>query len=71
LTNLTVRATYTWLADAQDLTTSQRLLRRPEHSGSFGVTYRFLDRFTANLDTALVGSRLTPSTTQSPTRRSE
>jgi vitamin B12 transporter len=57
LTNLTVRATYTWLADAQDLTTSQRLLRRPEHSGSFGVTYRFLDRFTANLDTALVGSR--------------
>ncbi|MGD0017479.1 MAG: TonB-dependent receptor [Verrucomicrobiia bacterium] len=57
LTNLTVRATYTWLADAKDLTTGQRLLRRAEHSGSFGVTYRFLDRFTANLNTTLVGSR--------------
>jgi vitamin B12 transporter len=56
-TNLTVRGAYTWLADAQDLATSQRLLRRPEHSGSIGVTYRFLDQFTANLDTTLVGSR--------------
>ncbi len=57
LTNLIVRGTYTWLADAQDLITGQRLLRRAEHSGSFDITYRFLDRFTANLNTTLVGSR--------------
>jgi vitamin B12 transporter len=57
LTNLIVRGAYTWLADAQDSITGQRLLRRPEHSGSFGVTYRFLDRFTANLDATMVGPR--------------
>ena len=57
LTNLTLRGAYTWLADAQDEVANQRLLRRPEHSGSASVEYRFLRRFTATGSVTLVGPR--------------
>jgi vitamin B12 transporter len=39
---LTLSAAYTWL-DAEDASTGRRELRRPEHSGSVGAVYRFLE----------------------------
>jgi vitamin B12 transporter len=57
LTNLTLRTAYTWLADAQDQIAGKRLLRRPEHSGSAGAEYRFLNRFTATANVSVVGPR--------------
>ncbi|MGD0651106.1 MAG: TonB-dependent receptor [Verrucomicrobiia bacterium] len=54
-TNVTVRGAYTWLAVAEDRTTNQRLLRRPEHSGSLDIEYGFWQKFTANLNTKFVG----------------
>jgi len=39
--SLSVSGSYTWLATAEDRTTGERLLRRPEHSGSVAATYRF------------------------------
>ena len=56
LTNLTVRGAYTWLAVAEDRTTNQRLLRRPEHSGSLDIEYGFWQKFSANLDTKFAGA---------------
>jgi len=38
---LTVSASYLWLETAEDLATGDRLLRRPEHSGSVVANYRF------------------------------
>jgi vitamin B12 transporter len=38
---LTLSAAYTWLATAEDRTSGERLLRRPEHTGSVGAHYRF------------------------------
>jgi vitamin B12 transporter len=38
---LTLSASYTWLPTAEDRTSDERLLRRPEHSGSVGAAYRF------------------------------
>lgn len=38
---LSVSGSYTWLATAEDRTTGERLLRRPEHSGSLSANYRF------------------------------
>lgn len=48
---LSVSGSYTWLRTAEDRTTGERLLRRPEHSGSVAATYRF-PRW-VQLDTAL------------------
>ena len=56
LTNLTLRAAYTWL-DAEDLTTGDRLMRRPEHRGNFSANYAFLPGLTANLNLAVIGER--------------
>jgi len=39
--NLTVNGAYTWLATAENLVTGERLIRRPEHTGSLTVHYRF------------------------------
>jgi vitamin B12 transporter len=39
--NLTVDGSYTWLATAENLVTGAPLIRRPEHSGSLAVHYRF------------------------------
>lgn len=54
---LTLQGTYTWLAEARDLSNDTDLLRRPEHSGRLTVDYRFLERFAANLSGTLVGER--------------
>ncbi|MCU0786021.1 MAG: TonB-dependent receptor [Verrucomicrobia bacterium] len=56
LTNLTFRAAYTWL-DAEDLTTGDRLMRRPEHRGNFSANWGFLPGLCANLNLAVVGER--------------
>lgn len=57
VTNLTLWANYTWLIQAQDLTTGAALLRRPEHSGTVGGDWRFLRRFLLHTDATLTGSR--------------
>jgi len=56
LKNLTLRAAYTWL-DAEDLTSGDRLIRRPEHRGNFSANYAFLPGLSANLNLAVVGER--------------
>lgn len=55
--NLTLWANYTWLAEARNLTTSAKLLRRPEQSGSAGASYRFFDRVDLSTTVSLVGER--------------
>ena len=55
--NLTLWANYTWLAEAKNLTTSAKLLRRPEQSGSAGASYRFFDRVDLSTTVSLVGER--------------
>jgi vitamin B12 transporter len=57
LTNLTLWANYTWLIAAKNLSTGADLLRRPEHTGSVGASYRFLKRFALHTDATLVGPR--------------
>jgi vitamin B12 transporter len=57
LTNLTFRAAYTWL-DTEDLTSGDRLLRRPEHRGNFLANWGFLPGLSANLNLTVVGERL-------------
>lgn len=46
---------YTWL-DAKDRMTGERLLRRPEHSGSISIAYDY-DRFSANVVMIHAGER--------------
>ena len=57
VTGLAIRGAYTWLIEARDLTHQAPLLRRPRHSGDLDVSYRFLDRFTANAHALLTGDR--------------
>ncbi len=57
LPELTLWASYTWLAEARNLSTQSRLLRRPEQTGSLGANYHFLGRFNVNTDATLVGVR--------------
>ena len=57
VTNLTLRGTYTWLAEARDLSSHAPLTRRPEHSGSLNASYRFLRRFDSSATATLLGSR--------------
>ena len=52
---LSTSLSYTWL-DAEDETTGDRLLRRPEHSGSVGLGYDF-ESFSANLVVIHAGNR--------------
>jgi vitamin B12 transporter len=49
--SLSVSGSYTWLRTAEDESTGDRLLRRPEHSGSLAARYRF-PRW-VEIDTAL------------------
>jgi vitamin B12 transporter len=55
--DLTLSFGYTWLAEAKDLASGSRLLRRPEHTGNIAVNYHFLDRFNLNTNLSLVGAR--------------
>jgi len=54
--NLSLRGNYTFL-EAINLITNQPLLRRPKHSGSVGVDWRFCDRFELHTDATFVGPR--------------
>jgi vitamin B12 transporter len=54
---LTLWASYTWLAEAKNLTTDSRLLRRPEHTGTIGGNYHFLERYNVNSTVTLVSAR--------------
>ena len=48
---------YTWLAEAKNLGTGDRLLRRPEHTGTVGANWHFLERFNLNTNLSLVSAR--------------
>ncbi len=48
---------YTWLAEAKNLGTGDRLLRRPEHTGTVGANWHFLQRFNLNTNLSLVSAR--------------
>ena len=56
LTNLTARASYTWLS-AENLDASTELIRRPEHSGSLGFDWQITPKFQADATASFVGSR--------------
>lgn len=55
--DLTLWASYTWLAEAENLTTQTKLLRRPEHTATVGAHYRFRDRFDLHTQVAFVSER--------------
>lgn len=56
LTNMTLRAAYTWL-DSEDLKTGLALQRRPEHRGSVGLSWRVCPQLAANINALFVGER--------------
>lgn len=56
LTNVTLRAAYTWL-DTEDLKTGLRLLRRPEHHGSISLNWHISPQLSANANALFVGKR--------------
>ena len=55
--DLTFWAGYTWLAEAKNLASGSRLLRRPEHTGTVGANWHFLERFNLNTNLSLVSAR--------------
>jgi vitamin B12 transporter len=55
--DLTFWAGYTWLAEAKNLASGSRLLRRPEHTGNIGGNWHFLERFNLNTNLSLVSAR--------------
>ncbi|MEO6785239.1 MAG: TonB-dependent receptor, partial [Chthoniobacteraceae bacterium] len=55
--DLTLWASYTWLAEAKNLTDGSRLLRRPEHTGTIGANWHFLQRCNLNTSLSLVSAR--------------
>jgi vitamin B12 transporter len=55
--DLTLRASYTYLAVAEDRVTDRRLLRRPRHTGEISANYHFLKRLDAGARLLLVGDR--------------
>ena len=57
LTNLTLRATYTWLS-TENLVTGAKLLRRPEQSGSVALNWQALRNVSATTTAKFVGGRL-------------
>lgn len=54
LTNLTARASYTWL-NAEDLDTDTELIRRPEHSGSVNVNWQICPKLEVDANALFVG----------------
>jgi vitamin B12 transporter len=64
LTNLTVRAAYTWLDskdldnDADDVDGGQELIRRPENSGSLDLDWKICPRLDATVHALFVSERL-------------
>jgi vitamin B12 transporter len=56
LTNLTARASYTWL-HAENLDTGAELLRRPEHSGSLNLNWEICPKLEADANVLFVGRR--------------
>ncbi|MSU58893.1 MAG: TonB-dependent receptor [Pedosphaera sp.] len=68
LTNLTLRAAYTWL-DSEDLATRLRLTRRAEHHGSLGATWRICPRITATANALFVGERADDDFSSFPSSR--
>jgi vitamin B12 transporter len=54
LTNLTARASYTWL-NAEDLDNNTELIRRPEHSGSVNVNWKICPKFEADANVLFLG----------------
>jgi vitamin B12 transporter len=57
LTNLTVRAAYTWL-DAKDLDTDGQLVRRPKHSGNLDLNWKICPRLEATAHALFVSGRM-------------
>ncbi len=55
-TNLTARASYTWL-QTEDLDTGAELLRRPEHSGSLNLNWQILPQWSADASAQFIGPR--------------
>lgn len=68
LTNLTFRASYTWL-DAQDLGTGLQLTRRAEHHGSLGATWKICQRVTLTANALFVGERADEDFSSFPSSR--
>jgi vitamin B12 transporter len=56
LENLGFRGNYTY-THTEDLTTGQRLIRRPVNKGSFEANYRFLENADVNLTILMVGEK--------------
>ncbi len=56
LTNLTARASYTWLR-AEDLDTGAALVRRPENSGSLNVNWQIIPKLSADASALFTGAR--------------
>ena len=56
LTNVTLRAAYTWL-DTEDLKTGLALQRRPKHRGSVSLNWRVCPQLSANVNALFVGER--------------
>jgi len=50
-------ASYTWLAEAENTTTREKLLRRAEHTATVGANYSPSDRLNLYTQVALVGAR--------------
>jgi vitamin B12 transporter len=57
LTNLTVRAAYTWL-DTKDLDNGGQLIRRPKHSGNLDLDWKIYSRLEATAHALFVSKRL-------------
>jgi vitamin B12 transporter len=56
LTNLTVRAAYTWL-DTKDLDTGAELIRRPQNSGSLDLDWKICPRLDVTAHALFTGDR--------------
>lgn len=54
--NLSFRGNYTY-THTEDLTTGQRLIRRPRNKGSFETNYRFLENADINFTVLMVGEK--------------
>ena len=56
LTNLTARASYTWL-NTENLDTGVELARRPEHSGSLNLNWQIIPKLQMDATVLFVGER--------------
>ena len=56
LTNLTARASYTWL-HTEDLTTGAELVRRPEHGGSVNLNWQIIPKLSVDASARFIGMR--------------